>query len=110
VTVGGNASGTTTLGFSGTQISYLTTRLAEEERGPVVDRTGLDGLFDFVVDFDSVRPVFPDAGFGLRLNFSAPSKPPLRVAIRDQLGLKLESVDGEVPILVIDAAERPTPD
>jgi uncharacterized protein (TIGR03435 family) len=110
VTMGGNASGATTLGVSGTRISYLTDRLAEEERSPVVDGTGLEGLFDFVVDFDSVRPVFPDAGYGLSVNFSAPSKPPLRVAIRDQLGLKLESVEGQVPILVIDAAEKPTAD
>ena len=98
------------MGVTGATMGGLAQRLAEEERAPVEDRTGLEGLFDYVLDFDSVRPVFPGAGFGLTVNFAAPSKPPLRVAIRDQLGLKLESVDGPVPILVIDAAERPTPD
>ena len=110
VLLGGNASGSTSMGVTGVPISSLAQRLAEEERGPVVDRTGLDGLFDYAVDFDSVRPVFPDVGFGLKVNFAAPSKPPLRVAIQDQLGLKLDSVEGQVPILVIDAAEKPMPD
>jgi uncharacterized protein (TIGR03435 family) len=110
VSMVGNASGNTTLGVSGATLSGLVQRLAEEERAPVEDRTGLDGLFDYVVDFDSVRPVFPDAGFGLTVHVAAPSKSPLRVAIRDQLGLKLESAEGRVPILLIDAAERPMPD
>ena len=110
VSVAGNASGNTSMGVTGATMSGLAQRLAEEERGTVEDRTGLEGLFDYVLDFESVRPAFPGAGYGLNINFAAPSKPPLRVAIRDQLGLKLESGDGQVPILVIDAGERPAPD
>jgi uncharacterized protein (TIGR03435 family) len=50
------------------------------------------------------------AAGGLDLNSTESPKPPLRIAIQDQPGLKLESVEGQVPILVIDAAEKPTPD
>jgi len=36
--------------------------------------------------------------------------PPLVTAINQQLGLRLESTRGPVDVLVIDHAERPTPD
>ncbi len=34
--------------------------------------------------------------------------PGLFTAIRDQLGLKLEPAKGPVPVLVVDAVERPS--
>jgi len=69
---------------------------------PVVDRTGLNGRFDYEVRFsvaagrvDSVGPALPPV-------------PALRTALRDQLGLKLEPVIAPVDILVVDSAEQPT--
>jgi uncharacterized protein (TIGR03435 family) len=67
-----------------------------EVRRPVIDRTGLTGTFD------------------LRLE-SAPGDTSQTgtsdfTAMREQLGLKLESTKGFVEVLVIDHAERPHED
>jgi uncharacterized protein (TIGR03435 family) len=61
----------------------------------VVDRTGLDGKWDFFVTFA------PEG--------STDSDPPqLFTALQEQLGLKLESARAPVNVLVIDRLEHPT--
>jgi uncharacterized protein (TIGR03435 family) len=41
---------------------------------------------------------------------SSPDIPPdIFTAIQEQLGLKLESTKGPVPVLVIDSVEKPSP-
>jgi len=40
----------------------------------------------------------------------ANENPSIFTAVQDQLGLKLESTKGLVDVLVIDPAEKPTPD
>lgn len=73
---------------------------------PVVDKTGLDGRYDFELEWA------PDeTEFGGELppaSADAPS-PPLFQAIQQQLGLKLEATRGPVEALVVDTAERPSP-
>lgn len=70
---------------------------------PVVDRTGLTGLFDldlaFAMDFGprGAPPVPPVDG-----------QPALFTALREQLGLTLEQERGRVQVLVIAHVERPT--
>ena len=64
-------------------------------RRPMQDRTQLTGHYDFHVEFSEG----PDADAGS-----------LFTAFREQLGLKFESVTTDFPALVIDHAERPTPD
>jgi uncharacterized protein (TIGR03435 family) len=66
---------------------------------PVVDRSGLTGEYDLELRWtpDRTRQDDPDA-------------PTLVTALREQLGLKLEATKGPVNVLVIDSAERPTPD
>ena len=104
--------GVMTLSVSGQPISFLVERLASDLSSTVVDRTGLEGLFDFLIEFEAPRfPGIPELNRGgLDPNGTDSPKPPLRNAIEGQLGLKLEATEGEVPILVIDAAERPTAD
>ena len=69
---------------------------------PIVDRTGLSGTYDLEVRFArTALGVTPDTDTSL---------PSIFVALPEQLGLKLDSQRGPVEFLVIDRAERPTPD
>jgi len=63
---------------------------------PVLDGTGLTGVYDFTLAWtpDFAQP-------------SDPSFPPLFAAVQEQLGLKLEAVKAPVEMLVIDRAEKP---
>jgi uncharacterized protein (TIGR03435 family) len=65
---------------------------------PVVDGTGLTGSFDLDVKFT------PDDAVG------ATSGASLFTALQEQLGLRLDSRRAPVNVLVIESAERPTPD
>lgn len=62
---------------------------------PVLDRTGLSGVYNFSLVWT------PDA-------VADPTEPSIFTAMRDQLGLKLESKRAPVEYLVIDRLERPT--
>jgi bla regulator protein blaR1 len=71
---------------------------------PIVDRTGLSGLFDFTVEWShqlQALSVGPEPDVSGMMSLSD--------ALRDQLGLKLESTTGAVDVLVIDHVEEPTP-
>ena len=61
----------------------------------VVDRTGLQGPFELMLEWSL------DAAVDRRL-------PPLSIALQEQLGLKLESERAQVDVLLIDRIERPT--
>ena len=105
------SSGAMTTSVGGQPISTLVETLASNLGSVVVDRTGLEGLFDYVIEYESPQMAAALGGRGgLDPNSTESPKPPLRIAIERQLGLKLESAEGQVPILVIDAAERPKPD
>lgn len=65
---------------------------ASSSRIPVVDKTGMPGTFDFSVD------IRPELGTDL---FAAWQR-----ALHDQLGLKIESRKGNVPVLVVDQASK----
>jgi uncharacterized protein (TIGR03435 family) len=68
---------------------------------PLSDSTGLSGNYDFVLEFAPALngPVPPSAD---------PNAPTFLEAIKEQLGLKLESTTGPMDILVIDHVEEPT--
>ena len=72
----------------------------------VVDRTGLNGLYDWELTFD--RAVRPQAT--LPGDTPASNSPSLVTALQEQLGLKLESARGPVDIVVIDSAALPRAD
>jgi uncharacterized protein (TIGR03435 family) len=71
---------------------------------PVLDRTGLTGMFDFAIEFTPKVDVRSDAGSNSRtdstgLNFLQ--------ALKEQLGLKLEPQMGAMDVFVIDYVEQP---
>ena len=71
-------------------------RLARFERETVIDMTGLNGQFEFKLDWTpGDSPATPDA-----------SAPTLFTAVQEQLGLKLESRKGPVDVVVVDHAEK----
>ncbi|HEX4038404.1 MAG TPA: M56 family metallopeptidase [Acidobacteriaceae bacterium] len=76
---------------------------------PVVDHTGLTGHWDFVL-----RWLVDETQFGGQLkpppaDDPAASLPPLFTAMQEQLGLKLESQKMDVPVMVIDRVDQPSP-
>ena len=78
--------------------------LANQIGRSVTDKTGIDGNFDFTLDWSpDDAPGGPSpAGGTPTLQF-----PPLFLALQEQLGLRLEQQKGPVEVLVIDRAERP---
>jgi uncharacterized protein (TIGR03435 family) len=86
-------------------LSLLTETLSELLGRPVLDKTGLQGIFDFKLEWtpdatqvrSSDQPASDDDNI-----------PSLSGAVQEQLGLKLLSQKGPVEILVIARAEKPT--
>jgi bla regulator protein blaR1 len=77
--------------------------------GPVIDQTGIQGNFDFSMDWtpdESAPRRQPDAGEPPTA--PDPAGPSLLSALREQLGLKLEAGKGPVEVLIIDRAEKPS--
>jgi bla regulator protein blaR1 len=67
---------------------------------PVMDKTGVTGEFTFVMTF------IPDPSSAKAASADAPEGPTFVEALREQLGLRLESQRGPADILVIDHAEK----
>ena len=97
------------LGFRGDRIASLVRHVSNELAAPVVDRTDLSGLFDVTLEYLSERRIGGRAA-GLDPNGTDVPPPTIAAALQQQLGLKLEKEIGPLPVVVVDAAERTTPD
>jgi uncharacterized protein (TIGR03435 family) len=78
---------------------------------PVVDKTGLTGIYDMNLKWtpDPARPAFGDVRDPADLPAPDPSRPEIFTAIKEQLGLELKAEKGPIDVIVIDHVERPTP-
>jgi uncharacterized protein (TIGR03435 family) len=89
--------------FATMQLPLLVDRL-------VVDRTGLDGAFDWDLEWTPGPGEVPPLTGGDSASTTAPADgPSLVTALEEQLGLKLNPERGQVDVLVVDAVSRPTP-
>jgi uncharacterized protein (TIGR03435 family) len=93
-----------------TTMSNLATVLSRQVERPVLDRTGLNGRYDFELNYS------PDSGCGSHQpdgdtpnSDTLTDRPSIFTAIQEQLGLKLESIKGPVEVIVIDRVEKPGP-
>jgi uncharacterized protein (TIGR03435 family) len=77
----------------GASMSLFTRYLTGDLGQPVLDKTGLDGIYDFTLKYDS-----SDAAARFGSIFTALSG----------VGLKLESRKEALPVIVIDRAEHPS--
>jgi uncharacterized protein (TIGR03435 family) len=91
-------------------IDQIANNLSRIAGSMVVDKTGLQGFYEFTLEYT------PDPSLAGRSDL--PGRPPgperpandgpsLFAALPEQLGLKLESTKGPVSVLVIDRAEQP---
>jgi bla regulator protein BlaR1 len=88
----------------GATMKMLADHLAGELGRPVTNETGLDGLYTFKLQWtrDSpAQPPSPDEPV------SATGAPSIFSALTEQLGLRLESRRGPVPVYVIEKIEKP---
>jgi len=81
--------------------------LTRQLRRPVIDRTGLDGRYDFQIDFTPDGGCGGPAGEPTAPAPDAAERPSIFTAIQETLGLKLEASRGPVEVIVIDRAARP---
>jgi uncharacterized protein (TIGR03435 family) len=81
-------------GMSATKMSIhnFADTLSGYARRRVIDKTGLQGDFDFKFDWSPTDP----------------NSPSIFTALQEQLGLKLEAKKGPVEFLIIDHAEKPS--
>ena len=87
-------------GICSTLVILVTETLPRYVQRPVMDETGLTGFWDFAVVHSGAQP-------GRNADLDGP--PSLFAALEEQLGLKLERIQGTVDVLVIDHVEPPTP-
>jgi uncharacterized protein (TIGR03435 family) len=86
-------------------LEFLTETLSELLGRPVLDKTGLQGNFDFKLEWtpdatqvhSSDQPASDDDNI-----------PSLSGAVQQQLGLRLQSQKGPVEILIVERAEKPS--
>lgn len=83
----------------GQPMKPLVNSLTKELGRVVLDRTGLNGYYDFALKWT------PDDGTSVPEGSSAPS---IFTAVQEQLGLRLEPTKAPVQVLVVDRIERPS--
>jgi uncharacterized protein (TIGR03435 family) len=88
--------------FTATKIAmgHFADLLARQTGFPVVDQTGLAGVYTFTLQWD------PSAGLSVGPADTAPTGPSIFTALEQQLGLHLASGKGPAEVVVIDQMER----
>jgi uncharacterized protein (TIGR03435 family) len=92
-----------------TSMAQFADLLSQPLRRPVIDMTGLKGGFDFSIDlakYVDMEQMRKTGAGGSESDMMATSETAVVMALREQLGLKLESKKGPIDMLVIEKAEK----
>jgi uncharacterized protein (TIGR03435 family) len=100
--MGGTGNEVVGLRADGVSIDEISQQLARQLGAVVVDKTGLQGRYDFSLQWKSDRS---DVSHGNAADSA--SNQSLFTAVEEQLGLKLELQNAPVEALVIDHIEKP---
>jgi uncharacterized protein (TIGR03435 family) len=96
----------------GTFMNSFADWLSRELGRKVVDKTALEGKYDFTLHWTPERlTAMPGSAADSNPGAATPpsdSGPSIFTALQEQLGLKLESQKGPVETLIIDSIERPS--
>jgi uncharacterized protein (TIGR03435 family) len=90
--------------LTGTSIQQFTSLLSPMLGSTVIDQTGLSGRYDIDLTFDPEQQI--PAGANVPIPAADPGRPSIYTAVREQLGLKLESQRDLEEVLVMDHVER----
>ena len=99
--------------MSGSAVPMLTLvqPLSSQLGRTVIDKTNLTGFYTFSLTWtpDAFRGKVAEGGAPLLVNGAAmdPNGPDLITALREQLGLKIQSSTGPVELIVVDGVQRP---
>jgi uncharacterized protein (TIGR03435 family) len=87
-------------------LAALADRLSQMLDHPVLDETGITGVFEFTLKWTpDERPAAPSAG-APGVGVAGDAGPSIFAAMQQQLGLRLEPRKSAVEILVVDRAEK----
>jgi uncharacterized protein (TIGR03435 family) len=75
---------------------------------PVLDQTGIEGRYDFQLDWTPDDFQFPGLGVKVPPAPDNAQNPDLYTAIQQQMGLKLEAVKAKADVMVVDRVEKPS--
>jgi len=97
-------------------MAALVGRLTDLLGRPVIDKTGFTGEFDLQLQFaldDSLAisrslTAVPGQPEGAAQASDPPGLPSIFSALREQLGLRVDSAKGPAEVIVIDSLQRPT--
>jgi bla regulator protein blaR1 len=91
------------IGAQGISADDLAQQLSHQLGTPVVNKTGLQGRYDFNLHWSDAKASSGENETGS----AASSEPSIFNAIQEQLGLKLQSQKAPTQVLVIDRLEKP---
>jgi uncharacterized protein (TIGR03435 family) len=105
-----NGANLATIEMQATTLDEFSKVLGRVLERPVVDKTGIAGVFAIRLEFafdDASRGFLPpdSPAPSISDDFSGPS---IFTAVQEQLGLKLNSTKGPSEFFVVDHAERPS--
>jgi uncharacterized protein (TIGR03435 family) len=89
-------------------VALLAEELSKRLGRVVIDKTGIQGRYDIVLNWTPDDGAAPPSNGGGGISAATDSGPSIFTAIQEQLGLKLESQKGSVQVLVIDSIDMPS--